>query len=142
MAQIKDLAAISNKFATVTPQRSAEYEQGSLNPRRDWAQATAAAEQSYKDGVAAAAARGSFGKGVRKAGTAKQQKGVKEKGAARFSAGVAIAGQAYQEGFSPYHQGIAAATLPPRFARRDPRNLQRVAAIATALGKIKESRGV
>ena len=141
MAQVKDLAQVAAKFAGVTPQRSAEYEQGSLNPRRDWAQATAAAEESYKQGVSAAAAQGRFGKGVRKAGTAKQQAGVKNKGAARFGAGVALAGPAYQEGFAPYHQAIASTALPPRFARRDPRNLQRVAAIATALGKVKESRG-
>ena len=140
MAQIKDLAGIANKFATVTPQRAAEYEVGSANPRRDWAQATKAAEESYKAGVASAIARGSFGKGVAKAGTAKQQKGVREKGVARFGAGVAIAGPAYQEGFGPYHQIIASTTLPARFARRDPRNLLRVAAIASALGKAKESQ--
>jgi len=139
MAQIKDLAGIAGKFAAVTPQRAPEYALGSANPRRDWAQATAAAEESYKAGVTAAIGRGSFGKGVRKAGTAKQQKGVREKGESRFAAGVAISGPAYQEGFGPYHQVIASTTLPPRFARRDPRNLQRVAAIATALGKAKEA---
>ena len=140
MTQIKDIGKIAQKFADVTPQRAGEYEQGVMNPRRDWAQATAAAEQAYKDGVAAAASRGSFGKGVRKAGTAKQQAGVQKKGKDRFGPGVAIAGPAYQEGFAPYHQVIASTPLPPRFARRDPRNLQRVAAIATALGKAKEAR--
>jgi hypothetical protein len=137
---VKDLGSIAKKFVDVTPQRSGEYENGVRNPRRDWAQATAAAEQSYKDGVAAAITRGSFGKGVRKAGTSKQQKGALDKGVSRFGPGVAVSGDAFQQGFSPYHQVIASTTLPPRFARRDPRNLARVAVVATALGKAKESQ--
>lgn len=141
MAQIKDLAGIANKFQTVTPQRASEYAAGAASPRTDWAQATKAAEASYKDGVTKAANAGRFGAGVSKAGTAKWQKGIKDKGEARFGAGVAMAGPAYQEGFAKYHQVIASTTLPPRYARRDPRNLQRVAAIATALGKAKESAG-
>lgn len=139
MAQVKDLAAIARKFSTVTPQRSTEYEAGVRNPRKDWAQNTAAAEQAYKDGVSKAAAAGRFGKGVRKAGTAKQQKGALDKGVARFGPGVALAQPAYEAGFAAYHQAIASTALPPRYARRDPRNLSRVAAIATALGKVKEA---
>lgn len=137
---IKDLASIGRKFTEVTPQRSGEYETGVKNPRRDWAQATAAAEESYKAGVAQAAAAGRFGKGVRKAGTAKQQRGALDKGVSRFGPGVAVSGPAFQEGFGPYHQVISSTTLPPRFARRDPRNLARVSAVATALGKAKEAQ--
>lgn len=137
---VKDLGSISRKFSTVTPQRSGEYEAGVKNPRRDWAQATAAAEDSYKTGVTQAAASGRFGKGVRRAGTAKQQKGALEKGVARFGPGVSLAQPAFESGFGPYHQVIASTVLPPRFARRDPRNLARVAAVATALGKAKESQ--
>ena len=107
-------------------------------PRRDWAKATAAAEANYTAGVQAAAAKGRFGAGVRKAGSGKWAKGIQEKGSQRFAAGVAMAGQAYQEGYGPYHQVISALQLPARYARRDPRNLQRVTAIATALGAKKE----
>lgn len=139
MAQIKDLASIAKKFSEVTPQRAGEYEAGVRNPRVDWAQATAAAEASYKEGVTKAANAGRFGKGVRKAGTAKQQNGALEKGVSRFGPGVSLAKPAFEAGFAPYHQAISATTLPPRYARRDPRNLTRVAAIATALGKVKEA---
>lgn len=138
MAQIKPLSTIADKFATVTPQRSEEYASGVAASTVDWAARTAAAEDNYKAGVTAAANQGRFGKGVRKAGTQKYKEGVAAKGATRYAAGVAIAGPAYQEGFAPYHRVIESTTLPPRYARRDPRNLTRVAAIANALGKAKE----
>ena len=139
MAQIKDLNQIAQKFATVTPSRSGEYESGVKNPKRDWAQATAAAEDAYKIGVTAAANQGRFGKGVRSAGTGKWQDGAVKKGAARFATGVAMAEGAYKDGFAPYHQVIASTTLPPRKARRDPSNLQRVQAIVQALSRAKET---
>jgi hypothetical protein len=135
----KDLASIAEKFATVTPQRADQYTKGVQAPRVDWAQATAASEESYKAGVTAAAVAGRFGKGVRKAGSAKWQKGAIEKGSTRFQTGVALAKDDYQQGFAPYHQVISGLTLPPRFSRRDPRNIARVTAVATALGKAKEA---
>jgi len=135
----KDLATIAEKFATVTPQRADQYALGVQNPKVDWAQATAAAEENYKSGVTAAAAAGRFGKGVRKAGSSKWQKGATEKGPTRFAAGVAMAKDTFQTGFAPFHQVLTSLTLPPRFSRRDPRNLARVGAVATALGKAKEA---
>jgi hypothetical protein len=135
----KDLSSIAEKFATVTPQRADQYAMGVQNPKTDWAQATAAAEENYKSAVTAAASAGRFGKGVRKAGSAKWQKGATEKGPTRFAAGVSLAKDAFQTGFAPFHQVLAALTLPPRFSRRDPRNLNRVGAVATALGKAKEA---
>jgi hypothetical protein len=138
MAAIKPLDQIGNKFATVTPQRSSEYEQGVSNPSRDWAQATAAAEEAYKQGVTQAANQGRFGRGVKAAGSGKWQQKAKEKGPSRFASGVASAGPDYENGFAPYHQVISSLQLPPRYRRRDPRNLERVAAIAKALGVKKE----
>jgi hypothetical protein len=140
MAKVKALADIAAKFATVTPQRAEEYTKGVEQSEVDWANATAAAESAYQDGVTKAIGRKAFGKGVKAAGTEKYKKGVREKGGARFSAGVALAGPAYQDGFAPFHQVIQSTQLPPRFARRDPRNLERVRAMATALGKAKEAR--
>ena len=139
MAKIRPLSDIAAKFATVTPQRADEYVKGVEASEVDWANATAAAEGAYNDGVTKAISRKAFGKGVKAAGSEKYKKGVREKGGQRFSAGVSLAGPAYAEGFAKFHQVIASTVLPPRFARRDPRNLQRVAAIATALGKAKES---
>ena len=129
MAQIKSLDKIASKFVTVTPQRSRQqYREGVSAPRRSWSGATAAAEGNYEQGVQAAITRKSFGKGVRAAGDSKQMTNAAGKGATRFGPGVAEAGPAYNAGFAPYHAAIGSVTLPPRFARRDPRNLARVSA--------------
>ena len=139
MAAIKNLSDISRKFAEVTPLRSAEYGEGVAKSTKDWANATEAAEPAFEQGMQAAIARKAFGSGVREAGTAKYKKGVQEKGVARFAAGVRIAGPEYEKGFRPYHEKIAGLQLPPRGPRRDPRNLERVAVVANALGQLKES---
>lgn len=139
MAKIKSLSEIAEKFATVTPQRAGAFAKGVEESTVDWAAVTAAAEGNYQDGVQKAILNKSFGAGVKKAGTAKWKEGVRMHGESRYAAGVAVAGPAYEAGFAPYHRVIESLTLPPRYARRDPRNIARVAAIATALGKAKES---
>lgn len=140
MAKIKSLAKIAAKFATVTPQRAGEFVEGVQTSTVSWAGATKAAEASYEQGVTKAIARKAFGKGVDLAGDAKYKKGVADKGGARYSAGVAIAGPAFQAGFAPFHQVIESTELPPRFAKRDPRNLERVRVMAQALGAAKEAQ--
>jgi hypothetical protein len=138
MAAIKSIKDIAKKFTDVTPQRATEYGEGVKNPRRDWETATEAAEDIYEQGVQAAIARKAFGKGVKDAGSGKYQKGVSEKGVARWPVGVRLAGPAFEKGFGIYRDEIERTTLPQRYARRDPRNLERVAAIAKALGDLKE----
>jgi len=48
-----------------------------------------------------------------------------------------VGGDDYEKGFAPYRDEIEKTALPPRYPRRDPRNIQRVATIAAALGKKK-----
>lgn len=141
MASIRTVDRIAKKWAEVTPQRAGEYAAGVADPRRDWARATQAAEPAYNAGVQAAIQRKAFGKGVAAAGTAKWQRGATEKGAQRFGPGVQLAQEAYQAGFAPFREAIARVQLPPRFARRDPRNLDRVKAVVDALKAVKESSG-
>jgi hypothetical protein len=140
MAFIRPIDVIARKFATVTPQRSADYQAGVENPRKDWKTATVAAESAYQDGVTGAIARKSFGKGVNQAGTEKWRKGAITKGTSRWGPGVSIAEGDYRIGFAPYRDAIERTTLPPRFARRDPRNLERVNAIVKGLVAAKEAR--
>ena len=132
MATIKPLSDISAKYARVTPQRSEDYEKGITNPKTDWEAATAAAEPAYKDAVTKAANEGRFGRGVHAAGTAKWKARAKAVGPARFAEGVANAGPDYQKGFAPYHEVISATVLPPRYAKGDVRNIQRVAVLCAA----------
>jgi hypothetical protein len=135
MADIKATERIAEKWARVTPQRTQDYTDGINNPRRDYAQAAAAAEESYKAGVQKAAQAGQYGRGIRAAGTAKWQNRSRQKGPQRFSEGVQIAQPDYQAGFQPYAETIKSTQLPPRFPKGDPRNLERVKVIATALSR-------
>jgi len=134
---MKTTAQIAEKWARVTQQRAEDYTMGVQSPRVPWAQATAQAGDRWKTGVTEAAARDAFTKGVKAAGDAAYQKGVMMKGPQRFVEGVASAAPDFQAGFEPYAAVIQSTQLPPRFNRGDPRNLQRVAAIATALRKKK-----
>lgn len=139
MAHIRSIDAIANKWAEVTPMRSSDYAAGIANPRRSWASATKAAEKSYEDGVAKSIARKAFGKGVTKAGDEKWSRKASVNGVRNWGPGVTEAKGDYASGFAPYHAAIAAVQLPPRYAKRDPRNLQRVKAVVDALVAKKES---
>lgn len=140
MAFIRSIEHIARKFATVTPGRTEDYRIGVENPRRDWAQATGAAESAYEAGVTQAIAKKRFGKGVKLAGSEAWQRGAVEKGTARWGPGVTMAQDKYARNFAPYRDAIERVTLPPRYARRDPRNLDRVKAIVNALVAAKETR--
>lgn len=133
MAAIRSIEKIAKKWATVTPGRVADYQEGIESPRRDWEAATAGAEDSYNAGVTQAIAEKRFGKGVRAAGTDKWQRNALSKGTQRWGPGVAMAEAAYAQGYGPIRDAIERVTLPPRYARRDPRNLNRVKAIVDAV---------
>ena len=139
MAFIRSMDLIAKKWAEVTPMRAGDYAAGIANPRRPWAAATKSAEQAYEDGVSKAIVRKSFGKGVTKAGDEKWARKASTRGVANWGPGVQEAEGDYNAGFAPYHDAIAAVKLPPRYARRDPRNLARVKAVVDALIAKKES---
>lgn len=133
MAEIKSLSAIREKWTRVTPGRQEDYKIGIQNPRRDWETETAAAKDNWKAGVDAAAGKNLFEKGVSKAGTKKWEQRALAKGPGRFSEGVYIAGGDYERGYAPYREAIARTDLPPKFPRRDPRNLERVRSVVNAM---------
>lgn len=133
MAFIRSVDSIAKKWAEVTPMRADDYAFGIANPRRPWAAATKNAESAYEDGVRSAISRKAFGKGVTKAGDEKWARKASTRGVANWGPGVADAQGDYQAGFAPYREAIAAVKLPPRYARRDPRNLARVKAVVDAL---------
>ena len=137
MAEIKPISRIKEKWTRVTPMRAEDYKLGIQAPRRDWEKSAIAAKDSHKTAMATAAAQDSFAKGIAKAGSGKWQTKALQKGPGRFAEGVMVGGDDYEKGFSPYADEISKTVLPPRFPRRDPRNLLRVNAIATALGKKK-----
>lgn len=114
-----------------------DYSEGIANPRTPWASATAAAAANQAAGVQAAIQRKAFEKGVARAGDEKWKRKSEGVGSARFSQGVQAGANDYATGVAPYLQVIESTTLPPRGPKGDPRNIQRVAAIADALRKKK-----
>jgi hypothetical protein len=133
MAEVKSSGQISEKWGRVTPQRTQDYSQGVQQPRRDWAQATGEAAERYQQGIQEAIGEGRFQKGVQDAGSQKWARKTQELGTRRWGPGVQAAQDDYQRGFEPYRQAIEATNLPPRYPKGDPRNLERVGAIAKAL---------
>ena len=140
MANIKSMTRSKEKWARVSAQSGTEYAEGVQNPRSDWATQTQAAEKQFEQGVQAAITRKAFGKGVKKAGTETWQKAALDKGPSRFAQGVQGAQDKYETGFKPYADVIANLKLPPRGAKGDPANIQRVTAVATALHAEKIKR--
>lgn len=140
MAEIKPMSAIKEKWTRVTPQRTEDYVKGIANPKRDWAGETSAAKLNWKAGIDAAAAKDLFAKGVAAAGTAKWKSKAAQLGPGRFAEGVSLAGSDYEKGFAPYQAAIAAVDLGPRYPRRDPRNLDRVKRVVTALVEAKQGK--
>jgi hypothetical protein len=121
------------KWARVTPQRTEDYQQGVQNPKVSWQAATLAAEKNQADGIQQAITDKRFAKGVQKAGDAAWQAGALQKGVNRFGEGVQVSESKYEAAFAPYAQVIESTQLPPRYPKGDPRNVERVKAIATAL---------
>lgn len=137
MTAVKSTAAVAEKWARVTPQRSEDYKLGVQNPRTPWAASAGAASERYKTGVQESIARNGYQKGVQAAGDQKWQQKSLAKGPSRFAEGVAISAPEYQQAVQPYLDTIAATTLPARFAKGDPRNLERVRVLSQALRKKK-----
>lgn len=137
MAEIKSIGNIQEKWTRVTPQRTEDYKLGVSSPRRDWQKSAAAAAGTHIAAMVEAGAKGSYAKGVNAAGTGKWQAKALAKGPGRFAEGVMIGGDDYAKGFAPFRDEIERTPLPPRFPKRDPRNIQRVSVLNAALGKKK-----
>lgn len=133
MPAIRSVQEIAGKWGQVTPQRTQFYEQGVERPLNDWETNTAAAEDAYSQGVQRAAAEGRFGRGVAEAGTEKWRRKATTVGVQRWGPGVQVAEDDFSRGFSRYRDVIEATTLPPRYPRGDPRNMERAATMARAL---------
>jgi len=140
MVAIKSPSAAAQKWARRAGNAGPEYEEGVRNPRKSWAKETAASVSAYNAGVQKAIQNKSFEKGVAQAGDNKWQTNAVEKGPARYSQGVQLAEVAYEQGFAPYAQALNSLTLPPRKAKGDPANLERVAMVAKTLHETKLQR--
>jgi hypothetical protein len=133
MADIRPVDQIANKWAQVTPGRTQDFATGVQQPRRSWKAGATAANAAWKEGTQKAIQADRFMKGVGATTDQKWQQRTLQVGVDRWGPGVQASEDAYRTGFAPYAETIKATTLPPRYARRDPRNLQRVNAMVQAL---------
>jgi len=137
MAAIRSITELAEKYRRVTPGRRADYEAGINKPKADWATEAAAAEGAYEGGVQDAIDNKRFSKGVANKGTAGWKADTIQKGPERWAPGIGYGTPKYQTNFAPFVDVISRTTLPPKYAKGDPRNLDRVAAIANALRAAK-----
>ena len=137
MPKIKSAAEIAEKYGRVTPMRAADFEAGVKAPLENWEEKTRAAESNYEQGVTASIGNKSFGKGVTAAGNAKWQRKTIEVGVGRWGTGVRAGQPDYQKSFEPFRGVIETTTLPPRYPKGDPRNIDRVNSMAKALHDAK-----
>jgi len=137
MANIKPINQSAQKWSDRAAGAAGDFAQGVNNPRTPWAAATIAAEGNFQSGITAAIANKSFSKGVTKAGDATWKKGAAGKGPGRYVEGVLMDKDNWPKGFAPYQNSIAGLTLPARGPKGSPQNIQRVAAVATALRAVK-----
>ncbi|RLG70034.1 MAG: hypothetical protein DRO04_02465 [Candidatus Iainarchaeum archaeon] len=139
MAKIRSLAEIAAKWKDVTPRRAAYYAAGIRNPKKNWEEETLKATEAWSDGVTAAKDEDRFAKGVAKAGFARWQERALKKGAEqrRWEEGVRAFASEYEKGFAPYRDVIERTELPPRYAKGDERNYDRVKVIGQALHKTR-----
>jgi len=133
MAEIRSLAKIVAKYQRVTPLKAKEYEEGVKDPKKIWADKAKAAEEAWAGGVTDAVARGAFSKGIEECGQAGYIEPALKKGVPRFRGGVEYGIPKYNRKIARYRDVIEATPLPPRGPKGDPRNIDRVAAIAAAL---------
>lgn len=133
MPKIRSIDAITRKWHDVTPMRADEYVKGVQSPKEDWKTKTLSAAKNWELGISGAVANKSFDKGVGKSSTGRWQEKAVRKGGVRFGPGVQEAAADFNRGFGPYRDVIANTTLPPRYPKGDPRNIERVRAMAKAL---------
>ena len=135
--EMKDTATIARKYAQRAQAAGGEYKAGVTGRGAKWSNATAAAADSYAQGVQAAIGRQAFQKGVSAAGPAKWEDKASNIGATRYPQGVAGAEPAFAQGFDKYATVLKGVSLPPRAPKGSPQNIQRVAAVAEALHRAK-----
>uniref|UniRef100_A0A6H1ZWY7 Uncharacterized protein n=3 Tax=viral metagenome TaxID=1070528 RepID=A0A6H1ZWY7_9ZZZZ len=135
--KIRPVTDIAEKFVRVTPGRASEFIAGVEDvPDAEFESKAIAGEANYKVATTAAIAAGRRAKKL--VGSGRRWKSRLQKlGESRYGTGTAEAVEAYAEGFSPYRDTIAGLTLPPKGARGDPKNIERVRVIADALHKKK-----
>jgi hypothetical protein len=137
---VPDAGRVADKWSRRATGASGDYKTGVESTAADWAALTTAAKDVWKTAVTAAAGRGAYEKGIARVGSAKWKNNAASKGPDRYMQGVSLGQADYSSQVAPYLQLIGSTDLPPRGPAGSPGNIQRVAALATALRGLKERR--
>lgn len=140
MVKTKPIDRVTTKWASRVAVAGDEYTAGIQNPKRDWAEATKAAESAFEQGVQNAIAKKKFGKGVGKAGTEKWKRKALAVGPARFAAGVAAATDDYRKAMGEVLSAIEGITLPARGPKGSAQNYERSKKLGQALHEFAERK--
>jgi len=114
-----------------------DYARGVRDPAVPWIDGARSANENWKAAISAAVAADLFIKGINRAGNEKWQQKTLIVGVPRWPQGIAIAKDSFAKGFGPFHEALTRLTLPKRYPKGDPRNIDRVSAIAKALHSLK-----
>ena len=139
--KLKPLDKIVEKWTTRATGAAADYAAGLTMPKQPWSAAAVAAKDAWRTGVTDAAGRDAYAKGVTKVGDAKWLRKASEIGVRRYPDGVSAAKDDYKTGFAPVYETETKLDLPPRGPRGDPKNIERVRIVMTALRQLKTSAG-
>lgn len=130
---LRSLDKIVEKWRARASAASGDYAAGVEAPKYDWQKNTLAASDAWKAGITEAAAKNTFAKGVAARSTDFWKSRAMTLGTARYADGISKSVDVYKGNFAPYYDTLSKLELPPRGARGDPKNIERVRAIITAL---------
>lgn len=131
--KVRSLATAVKNFTDRGAAAGPLYQAGVQGAGATWQANSSAANQTWKDGVNAAAGRDAYATGITKAGPGKYQDKASTIGAQRFPDGIRKGATYYQTAVGPYLDVLSNLNLPPRRIKGDPSNINRVAAVNTAL---------
>jgi len=134
MVKVKPVDKVAEKWVSRASVATEDYKLG-VQMAEDWATAAEKAFDRWAKALQAAIAEKRFVGGVRAAGTDKWKKAALEKGADRYATGVRASADEYRAKISEVLRVIEGISLPERGPKGDPKNIERVKAIADALHK-------
>ena len=141
MVDVKPINDVVTKWETRSGGATQDYTKGAVAAANKYATEAGAAAPNYQAGVTASFGRNAYQTGVQKAGAAKYSMGVTKKGGARYAGGITAGKESFSQGMTGVLSTLQGVTLPARGPRGSPGNIQRVAAIASALRAAKVGSG-
>jgi hypothetical protein len=130
--RIRPAAQTADKYAANSAANVGSYKDGVQNPRREWAAATSAANDTYKTATQAAIAEDRFARGITAEAGAKQKSNAVTLGSARYPQGTSAAKSEWAKETQPILDAMAAVPDMPRGVKGSEQNFQKQRAYANA----------